>query len=399
MHLTRRAAFAAGVATLAIPSLAFGVASAKRLVVVLLRGGMDGLAAAPPVGDPAYVGARGDLAIDRARALALDSAFALHPRLTNLHAGYGAGETVLVHAASTPYRDRSHFDAQNVLETGGARPYARDAGWLNIALAGLPADARAGRRELGLAVAQQAPLILRGQTSIATWSPSGLPEAAQDTVARLMDLYLHRDPALAGALQSAVAANDIAMESGGAGMGGASGGRYAARALEPLVKAAAGFLKRPDGPVAAVLEMSGGWDTHANQGVEQGGLANNFALLDEGLGALKTEMGGAWRDTAVVVITEFGRTVAPNGNRGCDHGTGAAAFLYGGAIAGGRVLADWPGLAPAQLYQNRDLRPTTDIRAVLKGLLADHLSASSAALALAFPDSADAAPARGLVRG
>lgn len=395
MQINRRTALAAGLATLAIPSAAFGVGAGKRLVVVILRGGMDGLGAVPPVGDPAYASARRDIALQKANVLPLDATFALHPRLTALHQLYAARELLVVHAAATPYRERSHFDAQNMLESGGTRPYARDSGWLNAALGALPADAAAGRRELGLALAQQAPLVLRGPAAVATWSPSPLPDADADTVGRLMDLYRRRDPALAQALDSAIAANAIAMDAGG-GMG--MGGRQGARAVAPLAKAAAGFLKRPDGPAAAVLEV-GGWDTHANQGAEAGLLANGLAALDAGLAALKAELGPTWRDTLVVVMTEFGRTVAPNGNRGTDHGQASALFITGGAAAGGRVLADWPGLAPAQLYEGRDLRPTIDVRAVLKGVLADHMGVARRTLdAAVFPDSGAIAPAQGIVR-
>jgi uncharacterized protein (DUF1501 family) len=201
-----------------------------------------------------------------------------------------------------------------------------------------------------------------------------------------MDLYGRRDPGLATALKSAVDANGVAMA--GDGM------RVGARAIAPMTKAAAQFLKQPQGPVAAVIEM-GGWDTHANQGAETGQLANNFALLDQGLAALKADLGETWRDTVVVVMTEFGRTVAPNGNRGCDHGTGAAAFLLGGAVRGGRVIADWPGLAQNQLNEGRDLRATTDLRAVLKGVVRDHLGVSDAN---AFPDSAVVRPMDSLLK-
>ena len=387
MNLSRRTLVGAGAASLFVPALAFGATTSKRLVVVVLRGGMDGLAAAPPVGDPAYAIARGVLAQQKAQTLALDATFALHPRFENLHAMYRAGDAAVIHAACTPYRERSHFDAQNVLETGGVRPYARNAGWLNAALKALPADRAAGRPELGLSLAQQAPLILRGDASVATWSPSPLPDANADTVARLMDLYGRRDPGLATALQSAIAANGVTMGGGGLRAGG--------RAIAPMTKAAARFLKQPDGPVAAVIEM-GGWDTHANQGAETGQLANNFALLDEGLAALKTDLGETWRDTVVVVMTEFGRTVAPNGNRGCDHGTGAAAFLLGGAVRGGRVIADWPGLAQNQLNEGRELRATIDLRAVLKGVVRDHLGVSDAN---AFPESAAARAMDGLLKG
>jgi uncharacterized protein (DUF1501 family) len=172
------------------------------------------------------------------------------------------------------------------------------------------------------------------------------------------------------------------------------GGRGGARALAPVAKAAAGFLKQPDGPVAAVIEMSG-WDTHANQGTSGGQLANSLSLLDAGVATLKSELGPVWRDTVVVIVTEVGRTAAPNGNRGTDHGSAAAMFLAGGAVAGGKVIADWPGLAPAQLYENRDLRPTLDTRGVLKGALAEHLGVSAASV---FPDSAAVRPMSGLVR-
>lgn len=390
MNISRRLLVGAGAASLIIPTIAFGATTSKRLVVIILRGGMDGLAAAPPVGDPAYANARGVLAQEKAKTLSLNSTFALHPRFENLHAMYRAGEAALVHATCTPYRERSHFDAQNVLETGGVRPYARNAGWLNAALKALPAERAAGRRELGLAVAQQAPLILRGDAAVSTWSPSPLPDADNDTVARLMDLYGKRDPGLQTALQSAIAANGVVMADGPGGMGGRGG----ARAIAPLTKAAAQFLKVPTGPVAAVVEM-GGWDTHANQGAETGQLAANFALLDQGLGALKTDLGSTWNDTVVVVMTEFGRTVAPNGNRGADHGTASAAFLLGGAVRGGRVISDWPGLAQNQLNEGRDLRATTDLRGVLKGVLRDHLGVSDAN---AFPDSAAIRPMEGLLK-
>ncbi len=385
---------AGGAAALSFPALAFGQAPAtdKRLLVVILRGGMDGLSAAPPLGDPAYAGARGRLALPRSgdnAALALDSTFALHRNLPKLHALYRAGELLPIHACATNYRERSHFDAQNVLETGGARPFARDHGWLNAALGALPR----ARPEMGIALSAQAPLIVRGPTPVATWSPSGLPDVDQDTMARLLALYRERDPALAGALDSALSANQVAMESGADEMSGRG-----ARTLTPIAQIAARFLKAGDGPIAAVLEM-GGWDTHANQGAEQGALARGLTALDNGLDAFRTDMGADWANTAIIVVTEFGRTVAPNGAGGTDHGAGAAAFLTGGAVAGGRVLADWPGLSRSALHEGRDLRPTTDLRAVFKGVLGDHLRVASSALERdVFPDSAAARPIQGLIR-
>jgi uncharacterized protein (DUF1501 family) len=385
---------AAGATALSFPAFAFGQAHAtdKRLLVVILRGAMDGLAAVPPVGDPNYASLRGGLALQRADVLPLDSIFALHKSLPKLKAMYDVHELIPIHAAATGYRDRSHFDGQNVLESGAAAPFARTDGWLNAALGALPHS----RADMGVALSAQAPLVLRGSTPVATWSPSVLPSVGDDTVQRLLALYDARDPQLAGVLHAAMGANAVAMDSGAGSMNGAGGGY---RQIAPLAQVAARFLKDQSGPIAAVMDM-GGWDTHANQGAAQGPLARNLGLLDDGIGAFKTEMGPAWwSNTAVIIVTEFGRTAAPNGAGGTDHGTAAAAFLAGGAVQGGRVLADWPGLSSGALYQNRDLKPTLDIRAAIKGVLADHMRVPNAALDSAvFPDSSSVRPVQSLLR-
>jgi uncharacterized protein (DUF1501 family) len=393
MHRRHLLLAATGAAALSFPVLAFGQAQAtdKRLLVIILRGGMDGLAAVPPIGDPSYVSARGRLAAQRGDAvLALDDTFALHSNLPKMHALYRAGEVLPIHACATAYRDRSHFDGQNILETGGARPFARGEGWLNKALGALPQ----ARPEMGVALSAQAPLILRGATSVSTWSPSALPDVDADTMARLLDLYEARDPALANALNAAMTANNVAAEAGAGGMN-----RRGARGqITSTAQVAARFLKDDSGPIAAVMEMNG-WDTHANQGPAQGALGRGLSALDDGIDAFKREMGPAWSNTVVIVATEFGRTVAPNGANGTDHGTGAAAFLAGGSVRGGRVLADWPGLQRSALYEGRDLRPTTDLRGVFKGVLADHLGVPNAALERdAFPDSGAARGIRDLLR-
>ena len=386
-----RRTFFGGLAALSLPTFAFGQAQTtdKRLLVVILRGGMDGLAAVPAIGDPTYASVRGRLAVERSSALALDATFALHPNLAKMHALYRAGELLPIHACATGYRERSHFDAQNVLETGAARPFARAEGWLNTALGALPRS----RPEMGMALSAQAPLILRGPTPVSTWSPSALPDVDADTMQRLLALYQQRDPALAHALDSAIASNAVAMDAGAADMN-----RAGPRSITPLVQIAARFLKDDNGPIAAVMDVQG-WDTHANQGLEQGALARNLTALDNGLDAFKAEMGPAWANTVVVIATEFGRTVAPNGAAGTDHGAAGAAFLAGGAVHGGRVLADWPGLGQSALYEGRDLRATTDLRAVFKGVLAEHLRIPNAVLEReAFPDSGSARAARGLLR-
>ena len=386
MLATRRfilASSAFGAMALTVPAAA-QAASDKRLFVIILRGGMDGLAAVPPVSDPDFTRLRGVAA----GALSLDQTFSLHAALPKLHAMYAAGDALPIQACATAYRDRSHFDAQNMLETGADHPFARPQGWLNAALANLAPARKTGRREIGVALSEQAPLILRGAAPVATWSQSNLPDVAGDTVTRLMDLYRHNDPALAHALDNALATNAMAAD---AGPMDAGNGRNAAA----LMRVAATFLKDPNGPVAAMMDL-GGWDTHAN---EVGVLTRNLTQLDNGLDAFKTDMGPKWRDTVVIIATEFGRTAALNGASGADHGTGAAAFLVGGAVNGGRVLADWPGLSPSTLYQNRDVRPTTDLRAVLKGVLSDHLQISDSALSNAvFAGAANVRATPGLIR-
>jgi uncharacterized protein (DUF1501 family) len=241
------------------PRIAFAAGQTdRRLVIVLLRGAMDGLSAAPAFGDPDYERARNGLATPRpgqaGGALDLDGHFGLHPSLTGLHARYAAKELVVFHAIASPYRDRSHFDGQNLLENGSPTPYGLADGWLNRALLGLPDNARAGRSNLGVALAPAMPLMLRGSAPVTSWSPSILPGPGPDFLARVKALYDKTDPKLAAALSGAVDANTAT-----AGMSGQPDQAFAA-----LMSAAARFLSEPDGPCAAMVESTG-WDTHANQ--------------------------------------------------------------------------------------------------------------------------------------
>ena len=348
--------------------------SAKRFVFVVLRGGLDGLSAVPAIGDPEFAAARGPLAQFASAPLALDAIFALHPNLAQLHSMYTGGELVVVHAAGLPYRERSHFDAQQVLESGGVRPYELTTGWLGRALA--PSAAKS------LALNTSVPLVLRGPGAVDTWAPSALPDPSADLVARLERLYAN-DAALATALQRAKTLHfdgampaDMNMMGGKGVSNGARPGNFSV-----LAQRAAEFLSQPNGPQAAVLEL-GGFDSHANQGNPNGALSNTLRQLDAGLAALREGLlaSGTWGRTVVVVATEFGREVAVNGTLGTDHGTGGAAFVLGGAVKGGRVLADWPGLAKRDRFEGRDLRITTDLRAVLRGVLADHLQVATRSL-------------------
>ena len=348
-----------------------------RFVFVLLRGGLDGLGAVPAIGDPDFAAARGPLANFGAAPLALEGTpFALHPSLTELHGLYRSGELAVIHATGLAYRERSHFDAQQVLESGGTRPHELATGWLGRALA-------AHGNHSGLALTTAVPLALRGSDRIDTWAPSALPEPAPDLLARLELLYAG-DVALAQALARAKALR----EQPGMSEAPTAGGRAAAIAL---ARKAGEMVAAPRGPRVAMLEM-GGWDTHANQTAPAGALANNLRTLDAALAALRESMAGAaWLRTVVVVATEFGREVAVNGTQGTDHGTGGAAFVLGGAVRGGRVLADWPGLARSQRFEGRDLRVTTDLRSVLKGVLGEHLRLPNAVIEqTVFPGSSAA---------
>jgi uncharacterized protein (DUF1501 family) len=242
---------------------------------------------------------------------------------------------------------------------------------------------------------------MRGPAAVLSWSPSRLAALDEDTLERITDLY-SRDPLLSKRLADALAANEIATaaqdETDMLAKRDPKDVRAGARYIE-VIRAAAGFLRREDGPRIAVFDATG-WDTHANEGAAQGQLAVRLGALDAGLRTLKEQLGPAWRDTAVFVATEFGRTAATNGTRGTDHGTGAAAFLLGGAVQGGRVVADWPGLSAGALYEGRDLKPTLDIRSVMKSVLADHIRVPTAALeGQVFPDSDKARAVGGLVRG
>src|SRR5687768_4826883 len=408
----------AGASTLMASRLAFASAPTDaRFVFVLLRGALDGLSAVPPVGDPDYAGLRGQIALAKSgegAALPLEGPFALHPALGFLHQSYVAKELAVLHAVASPYRERSHFDAQNVLESGDQRPHGSTSGWMNRALTALPAGKS---REAGVALGANVPLAMRGPAEVASWSPTRIAALDETTLARITDLYA-RDPVLSRRLADALQSDAIAQEAQAAALeeARAEAGadvpvmnlpaptdarekrNYNARYAE-TARAAAGFLKRDDCPRVAMFDTSG-WDTHANEGGATGQLALRLRGLDAALAALKESLGPVWRRTVVLVATEFGRTAAINGTRGTDHGTGAAAFLLGGAVNGGRVIADWPGLSRANLLENRDLRPTRDLRSVMKAILHEHLGVSIAALdAKVFPGSGAVRATDGLVRG
>jgi uncharacterized protein (DUF1501 family) len=379
-----------------------------RFLTIVLRGALDGLAAVAPIGDPDWIKLRGDNALrldGKTPPLPLDGFFALNPAMPSLHRLYQAGEAIIVHACASPYRDRSHFDGQDVLESGLSKPGAVDTGWLNRALAGLePAGTANPRGRQAFAVGPISPLVVRGPAPILSWTPPRLAPVSEETTLRLLDLYRHTDPVLARVLEDRLGLAAIARAGGISDApndkvpGIQGGGIDQVRAyFAEAAGAAAKFLASPDGPRVGALAFDG-WDTHVNEGPVNGRLAGLLGALDGAIAAIKTNMGDTWGETVVTLITEFGRTARVNGNEGTDHGTGTVALLAGGALKGGRVIADWPGLKDSDLYERRDLKPTTDLRTVLKGVLKDHPRVDDRALAAdVFPGSETAAPMAGLM--
>jgi len=363
-----------GLATFACPLVTFAqVRQRGRLVFVLLRGGFDGLAAVVPHGDPAYASLRGALAYEEESLLPLDGTFGLSPGLAPLRELWQRDELVVLHAMAIPYRTRSHFDGQAILETGIDKPAGSADGWLNRLLQVMP-----GSRS-GIAIAAGMPRSLSGSFDVQTWSPAKLGVVDDAYLQRLAVLY-RGDAALSGRFEAALHQQDMVGEEPMAGSGARRGG------IAPLMRAAAHILREDGGPNIAAMEFSG-WDTHANQGLAGGALDRLLGQLAEGITAFRTEMQAAWATTTIVVMTEFGRTARPNGTRGTDHGTAGAGFLIGPNVAKSQVFADWPGLGDSALYEGRDLKPTLDTRAVLKAAIAGTFDLNAAQAGRVFPSS------------
>lgn len=362
---------ALGAAGIALPRMAFAQsAGTRKFLFILLRGAADGMAMAAPLGDPGYDALRGAARADYEGARALDAMFTLHPAFENVDTAYSEGDALIVHAAATSYRERSHFDGQNLLETGAAMPSSTSDGWLNR-LTAMVAEERGAPPPRALAIAPTLPLAMRGTAPASSYAPSALPQASDALMERVGLLY-QDDPQLAGLWGQALETQAMAA-------GDTLRNLRDARAAGEL---AASLMREDEGAGIAMMEL-GGWDTHANQ---RGAFARNARALDALLGAYRSGMGSAWNDTLVVVATEFGRTARYNGTNGTDHGTAGAALLLGGNLRGGRVIADWPGLREADLYQSRDLKPTIALENVLAGSVAEHMRLDPArALAQLFP--------------
>ena len=402
------AGFGLSLQMVALPALAADAAlNRRKLIVVICRGGMDGLSVAPPLGDSEYRGLRGALALNDS-ALPLDATFALHPQLAAVHAMAKAGEARIAPAVATPDRARSHFEAQDVLETGAAGVYSTSSGWLNRAVEALSAH----RKVDALSIGATAPLILRGKVQTASWSPGRALDPQARLPGLLQDLY-RNDPLLGPALARGLATEAMAKDAtagldaaqpgmmsnaGRAGpaapaatRGGLQQGREAAHNLGASL---AGFMREPGGPTVAAISLDG-FDSHANQA---GLLTGRLAYLDAVLDGVHQGLGPDWKDTVVLVATEFGRTARTNGTGGTDHGTGSTALLLGGALKPGGIVGDWPTLKQQALYENRDVAPALDMRGLFKGVLAEHMGLERAQLdKVVFPQSATVKPVLGLI--
>jgi uncharacterized protein (DUF1501 family) len=392
LPLTRRSALLGLTAAFTLGGTSLALASAatdRRFVVVILRGALDGMAAVVPYGDRDLATWRADIVPPQPGQpnglLDLGGFFGLHPALAGLHTMYQANELLPVHAVAGPYRSRSHFEAQDYMEFGS--DHRMTSGWLNRVAGVLPA--RAAGMDTAMAVGTALPLLLRGPAQVGSWMPKSFGQPEPDLYARIAALNSH-DPVTGPAIADGL--KDRGFTSATLAGAEEAGGK---NAFPALCEAAGKLLAAADGPRLAALEI-GGWDTHTAQ---PGRLDGPLRQLDSGLARLKEGLGDGWGKTAVLVMTEFGRTVRSNGTRGTDHGTGTVAFVLGGAVAGGRVQADWPGLAQAKLFENRDLQPTADLRSVAKGILARHFGLDANALARVFPDSGAATAMSGLLRG
>lgn len=347
MILSRRCFLSSATVIFAAPRIAFAkVATQRRFVFVIQRGAADGLHTVIPYAEPAYARLRGSLAIDPADALKLNGSFALHPSLTGIASLYKTGQANIFHAIASPYRNRSHFDGQNILETGGTMPFQLKDGWMNR-LAGMLS--RQGKE--AIAFTPTLPLALRGEIDVTSFASSALPDANEDLLLRIQQLY--KGDAQLHALWSSVLQAQ--------GMAGRNAGSKDRQSAAELGKVAAGFLARANGPRIAMIETNG-WDTHSAQHAR---MATQLRNLNDLIVALQQGLGNVWDHTTVLIATEFGRTVGTNGTGGTDHGTAAAAMLLGGAVKGGRIIADWPGLGPNDLLENRDLRPTLGLDALI----------------------------------
>lgn len=362
---------AASLVTL-LPNFSFAsTLSPNVLIWITLRGAMDGLNVVVPSFDEHYQKLRPTIALTKDQLNPLEKGFGLHPALKSVHQMYQDKQAMFVHACATGYRSRSHFDGQKILENGSTDPFD-PVGWLNRFLS-------TQQNNQAIAIDAGLPLIAQGDVKVSSWFPHKLK--AKEEQANLLAEMFQSDAKLSANFEEAMKLESMSM------------GGNQNKQFTNLAKQAGKFVSSPNGPNIVVLEL-GGWDTHSSQGADKGRLANQLNKFDQGMAALKSALGEKWPSTVVIAASEFGRTAAENGTKGTDHGTGNAMLVMGGAVQRSRVLSDWPGLASNQLYQGRDLQPTLDVRAVIKGVLEQHMGADQTTLNSTFPETQDIQPIR-----
>lgn len=335
-----------------------------KIVWIVLRGAMDSLHTVIPTQDAHFSSLRPKLAkAFKKPLLPLTSEFSLNPALVNLHQLYLQKQLLPIVAVGSGYPSRSHFDGQDYLESG-LKTMDHDTGWLGRAIEQLQTDTK------GFAVANSMPISMRSTDKVSTWYPSRLKDADENIYEALMNLYQEDDLLLSrlneGLNTQSMAGNKVAKRKG--------------KFLD-LAKSCGRLLANDNGTDCAMLEV-GGWDTHNNQELR---LSRQLSDLDNGIAALKNELGDYWQNTVVMVATEFGRTAKENGTGGTDHGTGSAMFIGGGAVQGGRVLGQWPGLEESQLFNGRDLMPTTNTFSWVGAVLQQHWHLDAKTIAKVFP--------------
>ncbi|HUI34727.1 MAG TPA: DUF1501 domain-containing protein [Stellaceae bacterium] len=362
-----------------------------RLIVVMLRGAVDGLNVVVPYAEAAYYEARSTIAIQRPGtdngALDLDGHFGLHPALQPLMAMWNDEKLAFIHAAGSPDPSRSHFDAQLFMENGTPGRSTTPDGWMDRLLAALPGPRSPTE---AVSVGPTLPYIFKGPVAVANL-PLGPKAAApmvidRPEIASAFDkLYDGNDKQSEAYRQGRAARTQLVADMSSEEQRMADNGAPPAEGF-PGIAARLARLVSQDKHVRLAFVSLGGWDTHARQGNDKGQLAGRLKALAEGLVALQQSLGQDWSDTVLAVISEFGRTVHENGNGGTDHGHGNVIWVMGGPVKGGKVYGQWPGLAAAQLYQQRDLAITTDFRHPLATIVEKHLRLDDKALAKIFPD-------------
>ena len=328
-----------------------------RVLWVLLRGAMDALTAVPPIRDANFEQLRPSIHL--VKPLSLDTDFALHPALNFVHGLWQAGQLNVIHSTGFQYQGRSHFEGQDIMQSGVMKPYVSPTGFVGRAL-----DA-SGLSAHGVAISIPMPLLLKGSPESSTEYPNWMKPASNQLLKTLAQDW-SSDPVLSGIAQQL---QEDQKQVNSMLRGGLAVPFQEARSTQSLAKLAGERMRNPDGPRVGLIDMQGGFDTHASQGGDTGAHADKLKELDDIFRGFRQGIGDAWRHSLVVTITEFGRNVKENGNEGTDHGVGSCIFVAGGLLSQSRVIADWRGLKPDQLVDARDLPTTIDANAVYSKIL------------------------------